>query len=118
MELENKTFELWAIVELMGHQKIAGYISEQSIAGTNMLRVDVPETEKAPKFTRFVGGSGIYAINPCTEEIARMIAGNLQVKPVESWDIRAYMEKNNMVALPSPDDNGGHFDHEYNEDDH
>lgn len=75
MSTESK-FETWAIVELLGHQKIAGHISEQPLAGTNMLRVDVPETDKNPAFTRFIGGSAIYAINPCTEEIAKWTAEN------------------------------------------
>lgn len=32
----------WAIVELFGHKVIAGEISEVDVAGTQMLRVDVP----------------------------------------------------------------------------
>ncbi|MGC4059383.1 MAG: hypothetical protein QM749_00390 [Aquabacterium sp.] len=34
---------LYAIVELFGHQKIAGHISEQTFGGQAMVRVDVPE---------------------------------------------------------------------------
>ena len=81
--MNENPFEAWAVVELMGHAKIAGKCSEQPLAGTNFLRVDVPETPQNPAFTRFIGGSAIYAINPCTEEMVVHMAQNLNVKPIE-----------------------------------
>ncbi len=98
MSTETK-FETWAIVELLGHQKIAGHISEHPLAGTNMLRVDVPETKSNPAFTRFIGGAAIYAINPCTEEIARYKAEDLGVKPVDAWDVSKYVAKQEQLKL-------------------
>lgn len=96
--MENEKFESWALVELFGHNKIAGKCSEQNIAGGSMLRIDVPETSHNPAFTRFMGIASIYAINPVTEEVAKMWAERLQVTPVEPWDIRKFIEKN-KVAL-------------------
>ena len=87
-------FESWAIVELFGHSQIAGKCSEQNIAGTNMLRVDVPETDKNPPFTRLLGHGAVYAINPVTEEVAKAWAKSLQVQPITVWDVREFMEKN------------------------
>jgi len=72
-------FEGWAIVELFGHSMIAGMASEQSIAGSNMLRVDVPEVDGSPAFTKFFGSGAIYAITPTTEENARIAAGRLGI---------------------------------------
>lgn len=83
----NENFNLWCIVELFGHNRIAGKCSEQNIAGNNFLRVDVPTTSKQSSFTRFLSASAIYAINPITEEVARQIADNLQVQPVNVWDV-------------------------------
>lgn len=37
------TFEGWAIVELFGHNQIAGHITDAAQFGTSMMRVDVPE---------------------------------------------------------------------------
>ena len=92
--MENsERFEAWAIVELFGHSQIAGKCSEQNIAGTNFLRVDVPETEEQPPFCRFLGAGAIYAINPVTEEIARHWAKTLRVAPIDVWDIRKYIAK-------------------------
>jgi len=61
---EETTFEGWCIVELFGHQQIAGKVSEKSMAGTTLLRVDVPKTSQRPAFTKFYGGGAIYAIMP------------------------------------------------------
>ena len=97
MMTEETKFEAGAIIELFGHNQIAGKCSEQNIAGTNMLRVDVPETNEHPTFTRFLGSGAIYAINPVTEEIARHWASMLQVSPVNAWDIHQYIKKQKLA---------------------
>lgn len=93
MEIPQQKFDCWCVVELFGHAKIAGRCTEQNIAGTNMLRVDVPETEKQPAFTRFFGSSAIYAINPVDEMTCRHVAGQLQVRPIESWNVSEVLRK-------------------------
>ncbi|MDP2235006.1 MAG: hypothetical protein Q8R90_00755 [Bacteroidales bacterium] len=93
-------FKTWALVELFGHSRIAGEVSEQTIAGGAMVRIDVPETETSPAFTRIVNVSAIYAINPMTEEMAMILAGQLNVKPIQAWDIREYFEKNKKALMP------------------
>lgn len=91
--MNDQKLDLWALVELFGHSKIAGRCTEQNIAGANMLRVDVPETSTQPAFTRFFGSAAIYAINPIDEQTARFMADKLQVKPIESWNISEVMKK-------------------------
>lgn len=98
MQIDQK-FDFWCLVELFGHTKIAGRCTEQNIAGTNMLRVDVPETKTQPSFTRFFGSSAIYAINPIDEETARFMAEKLEIKPVDSWNISEVMKKVNERQL-------------------
>ena len=87
-----KAFEGWAIVELMGHAVLAGYVTQESIAGTAMLRIDVPEVEGQPGFTKYQSGGSIYGITPTTEESARTAANNIKVRPVQLW----------IVPTPSP----------------
>jgi hypothetical protein len=94
-------FDLWCLVELFGHTKIAGRCTEQNIAGSNMLRVDVPETASQPSFTRFFNHSAIYSINPVDEATAKFQAEKLVSKPIESWDIKAIVEKHNLKMLES-----------------
>lgn len=80
MEAEKKPFETWAIVELMGHHQIAGRATEESIAGQNMLRVDVPAVGERLPHTKYFGGGSIYAIHPCTEAIACAAAERLATR--------------------------------------
>ncbi len=81
----SEKFDTWAIVELMGHQQIAGRASEETIAGGTFLRVDVPETEDAEAFTRFYGASAIYSITPVAEEIARSATRRIRREPITVW---------------------------------
>lgn len=88
-----KETRFWAIVELMGHQKIAGELSEFVMGGSSFIRVDVPDTESQPSYTRFLTDKAIYAINPVTELVARFKAEQLQSRPIESWDFQSMMTK-------------------------
>ena len=92
-------FDLWCLVELMGHSKIAGRCTEQNIAGANMLRVDVPETTQQPPFTRFFGSSAIYAINPIDEGTAKFMAEKIQVRPIETWNVSEMMKKHETLLV-------------------
>jgi hypothetical protein len=101
---QKSTFKHWCIVELFGHSKIAGFCTEENIAGTNMLRVDVPETNSQPAFTKYYGSSAIYAINPVDEKTAIICAESLQIGQVTEWNAETFVEKLNAkkVALPAP----------------
>lgn len=80
-----ETFEHFAIVELFGHQVIAGKVSEQVIGGQGFVRVDVPAVDGRDAFTKFYGAGAIYAITPCDEETALMAVAGLRKKPVDVW---------------------------------
>ena len=101
--MENK-FELFAIVELFGHQKLAGKVAEQSIGAATFIRIDVPATTSQPPYTRLVNPSAIYAINPTTEEVVNMKAEQLQSKPIEAWDIREMNQKLLQLGSKSESD--------------
>lgn len=90
-------FELNAIVELFGHQRMAGLVTEQTLGSASFVRIDVPETENQPKFSRLLNPSAIYAINPVTEEVMLAMAENLDKKPIDSWDVREMQKK--LLAL-------------------
>lgn len=96
-------FELFAIVELFGHNRIAGKVTEQVIGGASFVRVDVPSTEASPAFTRLLHPNAIYAINPVTEEVATGYAARIQVKPIETWDAREVLKRiDEMKKLNAP----------------
>lgn len=92
--MEQKTaFNEWALVELFGHQKIVGKVSEATLAGGAFLRVDVPAFNKEPAFTRFYGPSAIYSINPVSEDIARGLMERYRNVPVERYELPQLAEK-------------------------
>jgi hypothetical protein len=63
--------EGWAILDLFGHNKIAGYVTTAIVGTSGMLRVDVPAVDAMPPYTRFYGPGAIYSLTLVTEEIAR-----------------------------------------------
>lgn len=81
----NDAFDAWAIVELMGHRKLAGRVSEEQHFGVTMLRIDIPK--KDGMVTQFYGGSAVYCITPTAEKLARAFAARTQPKPVYSYEL-------------------------------
>lgn len=71
-------FESWAVVEIFGHQRIAGKVTEATIGGCAFLRVDVPKTEKRQAYTKYFGNGAIYAMTPCDEEVGRIAAEDIE----------------------------------------
>ena len=81
MSDETKPFECWAIIELFGHTKLAGRVTEQVIAGAGFLRIDVPRGDSF--VTKLQSPKSVYGMTPCTEEIARAVAKTLYgVEPI------------------------------------
>ncbi|MBZ5662729.1 MAG: acetyltransferase [Acidobacteriia bacterium] len=84
-----ESFDTWAIVELMGHRKLAGRVSEQIIAGVPLLRIDVPQCVAAPGFTTYYGASSIYSLTPTTEAICRAYTAAHRERPVQAYELPA-----------------------------
>ena len=80
-DTERNRFEMWAVVEILGHKQYAGRCTEEPVAGVNMLRVDIPEVSGWPAHTKYFGGGSIYAIHPCSQEHATAAATSL----AEQW---------------------------------
>lgn len=83
--METESFESWAILEIFGHTQIAGKVTEASIGGCSFLRVDVPEHEGKPAFTKFYGQGAVYSMTPCSEEAARAALKHIMPAPVSVW---------------------------------
>lgn len=85
--MENKAFDQWAILEIMGHQTYAGRVSEQTIGGASFVRIDVPAVDKLQPFSKLFGASSIYCITPVTEEVAIARAKTLGQQPLSVYDL-------------------------------
>lgn len=111
---EQNAYEGHAIVELMGHNVIAGYVSEQTIAGVAMLRVDVPAVGDVPAYTKFVSGSAIYGITPTSQEVAERAAQRLQVRPVSQFLLLPVpAQRPSLVDSTAGEDDDNEDDDEY-----
>ena len=100
-------FQGWAIVELMGHRRLAGHVTEQEVAGHGFLRLDVHDAEGTVA-TQFYSPSAVYCLTPTTEEIARGLAARLRPAPVHAYELEAPKPRDPWTDLPldgsEPDD--------------
>jgi hypothetical protein len=77
-----------AVLELMGHRRLAGRVSEVLVGGATLLRIDVPRKDGST-VTQFYSVSSVYCITPTTEEIARAVALANPPEPIHPWELRA-----------------------------
>jgi hypothetical protein len=109
MPEERESFKGWAILELMGHRRLSGHVSEEVIAGAAFVRIDVPDarsctcgsadpgslagrhaatsSDDKTVATQFYAPGAVYCITPTTEETARRVAEATNVAPVSEWDL-------------------------------
>lgn len=87
VEVSETSFAEWAILELMGHRRLAGYVTEQQIGGSGFLRIDIPGD--GSETTQFYAPSAVYAITPTSEETARKVAALGRPAPVQRWELPA-----------------------------
>lgn len=83
--------EGWAIVELFGHNKIAGYVTTSIIGTSGMLRVDIPAVDDMAAYTRFYGPGAIYSLTLVEEAIAREALASIRPAAVTVY-IRRQLE--------------------------
>lgn len=83
--------ETYAVLEIMGHQKFAGLVTEQTVAGHGFVRIDVPEIVLAdgrvlPAFTKLFGPQSVYAMTPCTRETALAWGAQLRQRAFSEYE--------------------------------
>lgn len=88
-EQPSQELKSWALVELFGHQRIVGYLSQQTFGTGVLFRVDVPDLTSSGKsirdgFTRYFGLSAIYSITPISEEMVRKLLPSIDGTPGEA----------------------------------
>ncbi len=88
-------FEVWGILECLGHEKVAGLISEQELFGTKLGRIDIP-TENGQMITQYFGGDSIYRLTAVSEAVARAFAARNVPRPVSIYDLK--------LAAPEPEE--------------
>lgn len=95
----NTPFEGWAVIEIMGHRQLAGFVREVDLFGSKMAQIDVPDLPAelardqwsrdlpaVPAFTQFYGGAAIFSTTPTTEALARAAAVRFRSRPPITLD--------------------------------
>jgi hypothetical protein len=106
---EQSKFDGWAVVEIFGHQRYAGYVTTQAFGQAVMFRVDVPPLEErervtksyeyvdgtsvppgstvkeapVPGYTKLFGVGAIYGITPCTQDAAVKAVAAMQTRKLQ-----------------------------------
>lgn len=88
-----ETFDQWAIVEMLGHRRVAGRVREVQLAGAGFLRLDIPATEGHGEQTQYIAPGSVYALHPVAEDVARAVAGRFRPEPVHRWELPAAPER-------------------------
>lgn len=86
--------KMWAVLELMGKVRTGGLVSEEVRFGATLGRIEIPQ-EDGSFVTQLFGGSSVYRLTPCTEEIARYAAKRGNHEPVSTWELK-------RALLPAP----------------
>jgi hypothetical protein len=110
MDTQQATFEGWAVVDVMGHQRYIGFVTTEAYGQAVLFRIDVPALEerervtKGPEYldsryvpagttvkegavpgvTKLIGSGSIYCITPCTKEAALKACEEARRRPLMS----------------------------------
>lgn len=124
---------VWAIVELMGHVRLAGRLTEEEKFGTKMGRLDIPSAPSSPRedcifcegagvkdgivcplsecgpqyVSQYFGGGSVYRITIVTEAVARNVVKGTSPEPVRPWD---YPKQLVAKAVAADDDEHDEFE--------
>jgi hypothetical protein len=81
-------FAGYAILELMGHRRLGGFVQETTLAGGAFLRIDVPgDVDGEVHSTQFYSPGSVYCLTPCSEDAAKLVARSNRPQPVHQWEL-------------------------------
>jgi hypothetical protein len=112
----------WAILELFGHARLAGAVSEHTFGGDTFTRVDVPEVTWHDEIyldgqrttelrvikahTKLLGAKAVYSIAFVDEAAALLAAHRIKHEPIRAWELREALEhlpiSDRRALLPAP----------------
>lgn len=68
----------WAVVEIMGHRRLAGRVSQERLCDKAMLKIEIPvgvDADGGDIFAvEYYAPESMFSICPCSEEQARLEA--------------------------------------------
>jgi hypothetical protein len=90
MSEQQDKFEGYAILELMGHRRLGGFVTEATLAGGAFIRIDIPgDADGEVHSSQFYSPGSVYCLTPCSEEAAKIVARSSRPQPVHTWELPA-----------------------------
>ncbi|HLW51275.1 MAG TPA: hypothetical protein VKW06_00400 [Candidatus Angelobacter sp.] len=140
MDQQQAKFEGWAVIEMFGHQREAGFVTTQYFGNAAMFQLDVPELEEREQTTsrpgyidgqfcpagtkckkaavigrsRLINPSAVYAMNPCSKEAALKAID--EISPREIKVIELPNQPQLATTLPGEDGGDSALDDEFEND--
>lgn len=116
-EEKSKGFDQFVILELMGHHKVAGHMTEETIGGASFIRVDIPNAAGETTSTKYYSASAVYGIHPTTKEIAIAAAQRFGApQPITVWELERVKALASSSTVDAPVDDGYLGDNEDDDD--
>lgn len=98
----SEKFDQWCVLDLFGHQRTAGHVTEASIGGCAFIRIDVPEGDEFR--TEYYGNGAIYSMRPVSEEIAREVVKTHSTPPVTAYEVSSLLKRLAPATIPASED--------------
>lgn len=141
-DIQQATFDGWAIVDILGHQRYVGYVTTEAYGQAVLFRIDVPRLEQRERitkrpgyaqdnrylpvgtaivegavegYTKLVGSGSIYTITPCTRDVALKAVEDMQTRPL--MEVRLPPESALPPASAAPGESGDGPDDDEDDDD-
>ena len=97
MGVEKQKLQSFAVIEMMGHRKIVGLVTESDISGGQLLRVDVLNADGEPERTEYIGVGSIYCLTIVSEEAAKAVAARNAPRP--AWGLSGFGEEGTLETF-------------------
>lgn len=85
--------EMWALIELFGHQRIAGKVTQCELGAGALIRVDVPAIGDRAPLTKFYNVKAIYGITPVDQATCERMAKDIRAEPISEYSIQREMAR-------------------------
>jgi hypothetical protein len=91
-EMSTEKQGMHAILEIMGHTRLAGFVTEEERFGSKLGRIDIPQKD-GTLVTSFFTGSSIYRLTACSEEVAKAVALSTHEAPIHAYELPKMLAK-------------------------
>lgn len=104
-DAKSELLESWALIEIFGHDKIAGLVTTRKFGTQVMFQVDVPKTGGTGfAYSRLLSPGAIFAIQPTSEEWCRKWTAQAEEYGMKSP--LPYIPEPRQISAPVEDDAG------------